>query len=75
MKYKVNLTIEDVDTGIRSETDVTVDVWLAPSGFYIAENPDVTPVISGGQSPRYAIIEWLGDMFYSTTTDKELANS
>jgi hypothetical protein len=71
MIYKVTLKIQEVETGISTETDVCLDVHRAESGFYIAGNADASPVCGAGASPRYAIIEWLGNMFYNTTTERE----
>ncbi len=75
MFYDVDLRIKEVATGIRTEITIRLEVKQAESGFYIASNPMVSPMIASGQAPRYAILEYLGNLFYSTTVEAEMASS
>ena len=69
MQVKVSLKMEmdGVSTGI----DTCLEVSQAPSGFYIASNPDVSPLIGHGETPRCAILDFLGNMFWQATRENE----
>jgi hypothetical protein len=73
MLYDVDLRIKEVATGIRTEATIRLEVKQSESGLYIASNSMVSPMIAAGASPRYAILEYLGNLFYSTTVEAEMA--
>jgi hypothetical protein len=75
MVYDIELRIQEVGTAIKTEVTLRLEVNQAESGLYIASNPTVSPLIAAGASPRYAILEYLGDLFYLKTTEAEMATS
>lgn len=70
MKYDVHLSIKEETTGIGTKTNIRLEVYRAESGLYIASNP-ASPLVSASTTPRQAILEYLGDLFYNTTIEKE----
>jgi hypothetical protein len=75
MVFDVELRIREVATGIRTEVALLLEVTPAESGLYIASNPMVSPLVAAGETPRDALLAYLGDMFYRTTVEAEMATS
>ena len=75
MLYDVHLNITDATTGIGTTTDIRLDVSRAESGLYIASNSTISPILAAGKTPRHAILDYLGDLFYSRTTEAEMATN
>lgn len=73
MVFDVHLRIKEAITGIGTDTHIRLEVEQAQSGLYIASNPMGSPLIAAGISPRYAILEYLSNLFYSKTVEAEEA--
>lgn len=71
MLIDVSLRIEEKANGVSTVVDVRLEVNQAPSGFYIASNPIVSPVIGSGGTPRDAVLDFLGNMFFHRTVETE----
>lgn len=72
MFFDVDLRIKEVTTGIRTEVNIRLEVKQAESGLYTASNPMVSPLLAAGETPRYAILEYLGNLFYHTSVEAEM---
>lgn len=72
MFFDIDLKIKEVPTGIKTEVTIRLEVKPVANGLYIASNPMVSPLIASGTSPRYAILAYLGDLFYQTTVEAEM---
>lgn len=73
MIYDVHLQIRETATGIGTDTTIGLEVHQAESGFYIASNAHLSPITASGIAPRYAILEYLSNLFYSNTVEAEEA--
>lgn len=75
MLCDVHLQITDAITGIGTTTTIRLDVTQAESGLYIASNSAISPLLSAGETPRHAVLEYLGALFYRRTTEAEMATN
>jgi hypothetical protein len=76
MLFDVDLRIKDIETDISTEVNTRLNVELAPSGRYIAWNPLLPKVaIGSGESPRLAVLEYLGNLLWHQTVEAEMATS
>jgi hypothetical protein len=73
MVFDVDLKIKETTTGIGADVNIRLEVERAESGFYIASCPTQSPLIAAGETPRHAILEYLGNLFYSKTVEAEEA--
>lgn len=71
MIFDVSLKIKEAITGIGTDVTIRLDVEQAPSGFYIASNSLVSPLVASGIAPQYAILEYLSNLAYSKTVEAE----
>jgi hypothetical protein len=73
MNYRVSLDIKETASGVGTETHLSLEVSQAPSGLYIATCPP-EPFMSSGETPRHAILGYLGDLFWRMTVEAEQIN-
>lgn len=71
MLVDVSLKMEEKASGASTVVDTCLDVNQAPSGFYIASNPIVSPIIGSGVTPHSAILDFLGNMLFHRAKEIE----
>jgi hypothetical protein len=73
MVFDVHLSIKETTTGIGTDVNIRLEVNRAESGLYIASCPMESTFIAAGKTPRYAILEYLDNLFYRRTVEAEEA--
>ncbi len=71
MIFDVELSIKETTTGIGTDVHLRLQVERAESGLYIASCPMDSPLIAGGASPQYAILQYLQDRVYERAVEAE----